>query len=75
MPELLRSPELAALGVDPARAAYILSRNELLPARDSKLSTWRRDLFRWMQRNSPSAAEYLNIPPDRVIELGTRVTV
>jgi len=28
-----------------------------------------------MQRNSPSAAEYFRLPPDRVIELGTRVTV
>ncbi len=33
------------------------------------------ELFRWMQRNSPSAVEYYNLPPDRVIELGTQLTL
>jgi len=28
-----------------------------------------------MQRNNPTAIEYFNLPPDRVIELGTRVTL
>jgi K+ transporter len=32
-------------------------------------------VFRWMQRNAPSAVEYFNIPPERVIELGTRITI
>jgi KUP system potassium uptake protein len=39
------------------------------------LFTWRRGLFRWMQRNGPSAAEYYNLPPDRVIELGTQLSL
>ena len=37
------------------------------------LFTWRRRLFRWMQRNSPTAVEYFKLPPDRVIELGTQL--
>ena len=37
--------------------------------------TWRRELFRWMQRNSPSAAEYFKLPPARVIELGTQISI
>jgi len=28
-----------------------------------------------MQRNSPATAEYFNLLPERVIELGTRVTI
>jgi K+ transporter len=37
--------------------------------------TWRRELFRWMQRNSPATAEYFKLLPERVVELGTRVTI
>ena len=37
--------------------------------------TWRRDLFRVMQRNAPSAVEYFGLPPSRVVELGTRVSL
>ena len=28
-----------------------------------------------MQRNAPSAVEYLNLPADRVIELGARISI
>jgi KUP system potassium uptake protein len=37
--------------------------------------TWRRELFRWMQRNSPATAEYFRLPAERVIELGTRISL
>jgi len=75
VPALLRSPELAAWGVDPARAVYILSRNELVPARDSKLSIWRRDLFMFLSLNSAGAGRFFQIPPNRVLEIGMRVEI
>ena len=37
--------------------------------------TWRRELFRWMQRNSPSSVEYFKLPPVRVVELGTQISL
>ncbi len=39
------------------------------------LFTWRRSLFRSMQKNAPSAAEYFRLPPARVIEIGTQISV
>jgi KUP system potassium uptake protein len=36
---------------------------------------WRRSLFGWMMQNSPSAASYFRLPPNRVIELGSQVAV
>jgi KUP system potassium uptake protein len=36
---------------------------------------WRRSLFGWMMQNSPSAASYFRLPPNRVIELGSRVAI
>ena len=34
---------------------------------------WRRSLFGWMLQNSTSLANYFNLPPNRVIELGSQV--
>jgi KUP system potassium uptake protein len=54
---------------------FFLGKSTIAPPQKRGLFTWRRALFRWMQRNAPSEVEYLNIPADRVVELGTRITV
>jgi KUP system potassium uptake protein len=54
---------------------YFLGKSTIARAERPGLFTWRRGLFRWMQRNSPSAVEYYNLPPDRVIELGTQLSL
>jgi KUP system potassium uptake protein len=54
---------------------FFLGKATLARAAKPGLFTWRRELFRWMQRNSPATAEYFKLLPDRVIELGTRVTL
>ena len=38
-----------------------------------RMTRWRAFLFRLLQRNERSPAEYLGIPPDRVVEVETRV--
>jgi len=52
---------------------FFLGKSSIALAERPGLFTWRRRLFRWMQRNSPTAAEYFKLPPDRVIELGTQL--
>ncbi len=77
-PDILRALKLLerhGLRFEVADTTFFLGRTTIAPAEKRGPFTWRRNLFRWMQRNTPSAAEYFNIPPDRVIELGTRVTV
>ena len=52
---------------------FFLGKSTIARAERRGLFTWRREVFRWMQRNAPSAAEYFKLPPDRVIELGTQL--
>ena len=52
---------------------FFLGKSTIARAEHRGLFTWRREVFRWMQRNAPSAAAYFNLPPDRVIELGTQL--
>ena len=52
---------------------FFLGKTTIARAQHRGLFTWRREVFRWMQRNAPSAVEYFKLPPDRVIELGTQL--
>ena len=63
------------LKLEPDDTTFFLGKSTLTKAQKRGLFTWRRELFRWMQHNSPAMAEYLNLRPERVIELGTRVSI
>ncbi|HEY6864009.1 MAG TPA: potassium transporter Kup [Burkholderiales bacterium] len=63
------------LRFDPMDTTFFLGRTALARAAKPGLFTWRRELFRWMQRNSPATAEYFKLMPERVVELGTRVVL
>ena len=71
----LKLLEKRGLHFDLAQTTFFLGKSTIASAAKRGAFTWRRELFRWMQRNSPSATEYLNIPPECTIELGTRITV
>ena len=75
MPKALALFKRLALDVDPAQATFFLGRATIARALKPGLFTWRRELFRWMQRNSPAGAESFKLPPERVVELGTRITL
>jgi KUP system potassium uptake protein len=77
-PDVPRSLKLLArhgLTFDSMLTTFFLGKSTIARATRPGLFTWRRELFRWMQRNSPATAEYFNLLPERVIELGTRVTI
>jgi KUP system potassium uptake protein len=63
------------LRFEPMETTFFLGRTALARAAKPGLFTWRRELFRWMQRNSPATAEYFKLMPERVVELGTRVSL
>ncbi len=62
-----------ALEIDPAQVTFFLGKSTIAKAAKRGWFTWRRELFGWMQRNSPATAEYFKLLPERVVELGTRV--
>jgi len=39
------------------------------------MARWSDHLFAAMARNAGGAADYFNLPPNRVIELGTKVQI
>jgi len=67
----------ASLGIvfDAMSTSYFLGRETLIPKLGSEMCLWREKLFIGMFRNAGSAASFFNIPPNRVVELGTQVVL
>jgi KUP system potassium uptake protein len=61
------------LGFDPGAASFFLGNEVPVPSVRPDLSGWQDVLFGFLTRNAVRAADYFLIPPERVVELGTRV--
>jgi KUP system potassium uptake protein len=61
------------IGIDVNEASFFLGRETPVPGVHPPLARWRERLFSFMARNAVSAADYFQIPPKRVVELGTQV--
>jgi len=55
--------------------SYFLSRAIVIPHRGASMARWRESLFATMARNAGSVAEFFQLPPNCVVELGTRVAL
>jgi KUP system potassium uptake protein len=55
--------------------SFFLGRETLIPKVGSGMALWREKLFVAMFRNAGSMADFFNLPPNRVIELGTQVVL
>jgi KUP system potassium uptake protein len=62
------------LEIDPMETSFFLSRERIVPVRAAGgMAMWRERLFAAMARNAGNVTDYFNIPPNRVVELGTRI--
>jgi KUP system potassium uptake protein len=52
---------------------FFLGRETVLPANGGGMARWRQHLFAFMTRNSQRAATFFNVPPDRVMEIGSQI--
>jgi len=55
--------------------SFFLSRRSLRPATHSGMPHWQDRLFITLARSANDATDYFQIPTDRVVEVGTQVTV
>ncbi|HEX2717434.1 MAG TPA: potassium transporter Kup, partial [Gemmatimonadaceae bacterium] len=71
--EILEAASAAGLHARPSETSFYLGRERLIPTGRSGMRKWRKKIFSLMSRNARSATEFFNIPPNRVIELGTQL--
>lgn len=63
------------LNIEPASTSFFLSRRTLRPASRSPMPFWQDKLFIWLAGTAEDATGYFQIPADRVVEIGTQITV
>ncbi len=59
--------------IDIAETSFFLGRQTPVGTVRPELPVWREKLYAFMGRNAVSASDYFQIPPKRVVELGTQV--
>jgi KUP system potassium uptake protein len=73
--QILREAEAHGVPYEPEQTTFFLSREELIPGRRSDLPPLRRKAFMQMARSAQVIADYYGLPPNRVVEIGTRVEI
>jgi KUP system potassium uptake protein len=75
IPEALASCRSEQLPINLFETTYFLSRETIVPTRRRGMAHWREGLFAFMSRNASNVADFLRLPNNCVIELGTRVQI
>ena len=75
VPRALQQMRGRGCEVGPMTTSYFLSRDIVVPTIGSGMSLWREKLFAQMHRNAGSAADYLNLPNNAVVELGSKIQI
>jgi len=63
------------LFMEPMTISYFLGRETVMPSVGASMPYWREALFAMLFRNARTAADFFGLPPNQVVELGTRVVL
>jgi len=75
VPEALALLRNRGCVMDDMDTSYFLSRDIVVPTIGSGMADWREKLFASMHRNAAAAADFLSLPTNRVVELGSKLEI
>ena len=75
VPDALRLLRQRGCVIDDMDTSYFLSRDIVSPTLGSGMALWREKLFAGMHRNASAAADFLRLPSNRVVELGSKLEI
>ena len=75
IPKALGLARKQGLTFDIMSTSFFLSRRSVRPATKSGMPIWQDRLFIILAKNADDASSYFQLPTDRVVEIGTQVTV
>lgn len=75
VPEVLERCRTFGLDFPPMETSYFVSRQTLVHEHSSKMPGWQSQLFILLMDYALSPTEYFQLPPNRVVELGTKTEV
>ena len=75
VPEALKHLKGHGFEFDPMQTSYFVSREVVAPSAAAGMMGWRKKLFAHMHHNASTAAEFLHLPSNAVVELGAKVDI
>jgi KUP system potassium uptake protein len=75
LPKALGLCRKLGLKFDIMSTSFFLGRRSVVPSANSGMPLWQDKLFIFLMKNATNPTEFFHIPPGRVVELGTQVTV
>ncbi|HKQ45900.1 MAG TPA: potassium transporter Kup [Rhizomicrobium sp.] len=75
VPAALALARAQGLALEPDTTTYFLGRETLVPGAKPGMPRWRVGLYMWLASIALSPARFYHLPPGRVVELGTQVSI
>ncbi len=75
VPEALAQLKSHGVQLEEMETSYFLSRDIVIPTIGAGMALWREKLFAGMHRNAAAAADFLHLPTNRIVELGSKVEI
>ena len=75
LPRALERMRSRGCQMEPMATSYFLSRDVVIPTLGSGMAPWREKLFAQMHHNASGAADFLGLPNNAVVELGSKIEI
>ena len=75
IPKALGLCRKQGLKFDIMATSFFLGRRSVVPSAQSGMPLWQDKIFIFLMRNAANPTDFYKIPPGRVVEMGTQVTV
>ena len=75
VPKALALMKQEGCQLDDMTTSYFLSRDTVIPTLGGGMALWREKVFAQMHRNASGAADFLNLPSNAVVELGSKIEI
>jgi KUP system potassium uptake protein len=75
LPKALNLCRKLGLKFDIMATSFFLGRRSIIPSAQSGMPLWQDKLFIFLMKNAANPTDFFKIPPGRVVEMGTQVTV
>ena len=75
LPKALQQIKNRGCQLEPMTTSYFLSRDTVVPTIGTGMMRWREKLFAQMHYNASGAADFLNLPNNAVVELGSKIEI
>ena len=75
VPKALQQLKGRGCDLEAMSTSYFLSRDTIVPTLGKGMAPWREKLFAQMHRNASAAADFLNLPNNAVVELGSKIEI